>query len=55
VASRFLKSHGKATWNAMVGDEGVLDVVMVASTVGFFAACLAYMAGCERLRDGEQQ
>jgi hypothetical protein len=55
VASRFLKSQGKTAWNAMVGDAGMVDVVMIASTVGFFADCLAYMAGCERLRDGEQQ
>lgn len=33
----------------------MLDVVMIASAVGFFAACLAYMVGCERLQDGEQQ
>jgi hypothetical protein len=38
-----------------VGDESVLDFVMIASTIGFFAACLAYMAGCERLQDGDQQ
>ena len=37
-----------------VGDDDVLDVLMIASTVGFFAACLAYMVGCERLREGEQ-
>ncbi len=40
---------------AKVGDEGVLDFVMIASTVGFFAACLAYMVGCERLLDEDRQ
>ena len=38
-----------------VGDEDVLDFVMIASTVGFFAACLAYMVGCERLQHGDRQ
>ncbi len=38
-----------------MGDGGMLDVVMIASTVGFFAACLAYMVGCERLQDGDRQ
>ncbi len=28
----------------------MLDVLMIALSVGFFAACLAYMAGCERLQ-----
>jgi hypothetical protein len=27
----------------------MLDLIMIAVTAGFFAACLAYMAGCERL------
>ncbi len=27
----------------------MLDFLMIAVTAGFFAACLAYMAGCERL------
>ncbi len=27
----------------------MLDLLMVAVTAGFFAACLAYLAGCERL------
>lgn len=26
------------------------DVLVIAMTVAFFAACLAYMAGCERLQ-----
>lgn len=25
------------------------DVLMVVATAAFFAACLAYMVGCERL------
>ena len=29
--------------------EPVLDVLMVAVAAAFFAACLAYMVGCERL------
>jgi hypothetical protein len=28
----------------------MLDIVLVAAAAGFFAACLAYMAGCERLQ-----
>lgn len=32
----------------------MLDFLMITSTAGFFAACLAYMVGCERLQDGEQ-
>jgi hypothetical protein len=27
----------------------MLDLVMIAVTMLFFAACLAYMAGCARL------
>jgi len=27
----------------------MLDLLMLAITVGFFAACLAYVAACERL------
>lgn len=27
----------------------MLDLVMIAVTAGFFAACLAYMAGCDQL------
>ncbi len=27
----------------------MLDLLVIAVTAGFFAACLAYMAGCERL------
>jgi hypothetical protein len=27
----------------------MLDLIMIAVTAGFFAACLAYMAGCDRL------
>lgn len=34
----------------------MLDLLMIAVTVGFFAACLGYMVGCERLQeDGEQR
>jgi hypothetical protein len=29
--------------------KSVLDVLMIAVTVGFFALSLAYVAGCERL------
>lgn len=28
----------------------MLDLMMIAVTILFFAACLAYMAGCERLQ-----
>jgi len=28
----------------------MLDLLMIALFAGFFAACLAYMAGCERLQ-----
>jgi hypothetical protein len=31
------------------GEESMLDVLMIAITVVFFAACIAYVAGCERL------
>lgn len=31
----------------------MLDLLMLASAVGFFAGCLAYMVGCERLQDGD--
>ena len=27
----------------------MLDILLIALSAGFFAACLAYMAGCERL------
>lgn len=27
----------------------MLDVLMIVVTIGFFAACLAYMTGCQRL------
>lgn len=27
----------------------MLDVLMIVVTIGFFAACLAYTAGCQRL------
>lgn len=27
----------------------MLDLLMLAATIGFFAACLAYLAGCARL------
>jgi hypothetical protein len=27
----------------------MIDVLMVAVTAAFFAACLAYMVGCDRL------
>lgn len=30
------------------------DVLVIAMAVGFFAACLAYMAGCERLQTRER-
>ncbi len=33
----------------------MLDFLMIASVIGFFAACLAYMAGCERLQEGNEQ
>ncbi len=33
----------------------MLDLLMIAVTVGFFAACLAYMVGCERLQEGDGQ
>ena len=33
----------------------MVDLLMIASVVGFFAACLAYMAGCERLQAGQEQ
>ncbi len=26
------------------------DLLMIAGTAGFFAACLAYTVGCERLQ-----
>ncbi len=32
----------------------MLDLVLIASTIGFFAACLAYMVGCERLLNGDK-
>jgi len=32
----------------------MLDLLMIALAVGFFAACLAYMAGCERLLGGQR-
>jgi hypothetical protein len=32
----------------------MLDLLMIALTVGFFALCLAYMAGCERLQRNER-
>ena len=32
----------------------MLDVLMIALSVGFFAACLAYMAGCERLQQDDR-
>ena len=31
----------------------MLDLLMLVSALGFFAACLAYMVGCERLQDGD--
>lgn len=33
----------------------MLDLLMIVSAVGFFAACLAYMVGCERLQQGNEQ
>lgn len=33
----------------------MLDVLMIALATGFFAACLAYMAGCERLQLTDQR
>jgi hypothetical protein len=36
----------------------MLDVLMIAVAIGFFAACLAYTAGCQRLlerRTGKDQ
>ena len=33
----------------------MMDVLMIASAVGFFAACLAFMVGCERLQEGNEQ
>lgn len=27
----------------------MLDLMMIAIVIGFFAACLAYMVGCEQL------
>lgn len=27
----------------------MLDVLMIVITIGFFAACLAYMSGCQRI------
>lgn len=32
----------------------MLDLFVLLITAGFFAACLAYMAGCERLRRDER-
>jgi len=32
----------------------VLDVLMIALSVGFFAASLTHMAGCERLQQDER-
>jgi hypothetical protein len=31
------------------GEDFVLDLLMILVTIGFFAGCLAYMVGCERL------
>lgn len=33
----------------------MLDFLMIAIAIGFFAACLAFMVGCERLQEGDQQ
>jgi hypothetical protein len=30
-------------------DQRILDVIMLAIGIGFFAVALAYVAGCERL------
>jgi len=27
----------------------MMDLLMIAVTVGFFAACVAYVVGCDRL------
>jgi hypothetical protein len=32
----------------------MLDLLMIVIGVGFFAACLAYMVGCERLQEGHE-
>lgn len=33
----------------------MLDLLMIASVIGFFATCLAYMVGCERLQESNEQ
>jgi hypothetical protein len=34
----------------------MLDILMIAAALGFFAACLAYQVGCQRLlRDERDQ
>jgi hypothetical protein len=35
--------------------SGVLDLVFVGLTVGFFLIALAYLAGCESLRKGAKE
>lgn len=32
----------------------MLDILMIVTTAGFFAACLAYMVGCERLQGDDR-
>ena len=32
----------------------MLDLLLIALCAGFFAACLAYMAGCERLQTNDR-
>jgi hypothetical protein len=36
------------------GEDPMLDVLMIALAAGFFAACLAYMVGCERLQQNDE-
>jgi hypothetical protein len=30
-------------------EDSLADLVLVATTIAFFTACLAYVAGCDRL------
>jgi hypothetical protein len=33
-------------------EQRMTDLIFIAITVGFFALCLAYAHGCEKLRGG---
>ncbi len=49
AAGLTLPGRRAAATDAGEKESRMLDLLMIAVTAGFFAACVAYVAGCEQL------